>query len=646
MAAPFDPAPYAALGSAQAGAAVPEAPVRLSLDWFDVSYSLPGEKGRRAILEAVSGRAEAGQLLALMGPSGSGKTSLLNALAGRMPLAPAGSRLEGEVLVGTDERWLFGAGGKVAVPVSRLDMASVAAYVEQDDALFALSTVQETLAMMATLRMPRDPLRRAQRVARVMADLGLSHIKDTVVGSDLPGQRGISGGERKRLNIACELLHEPRLVFADEPTTGLDSFQALSVMEALKRLAQKGHTVIVSIHQPRSAIYNLVDEVMLLSSGRTAYVGPAGEACAGFFERAGYPVPVSFNPADHILDVVSVDQRSSEEMERSQGRLKVLLEQCAREQEGARRPEVIQAHEAVPEPLRQRQRGAGCSVAFGLLLRRTWRELMRDKAALGVKTFMQLIFTILFGTVYYQMDMSQKSLQNRTGILFFGAMNQAFASIIGCSQLIPRQLKVVQRERANRLYGMLPFYVANMLTQLPIETLPGILWGVIVYLMTALRPGYEHMATYIGLLALENLVGIGLGMVISASVSTVEMAPQVAPAFVILFVMFSGFLLNQDSIPWIFTPLKHISFVRYTFQALAVNELRGNKGFDCKEKVFGPVCLQGDDWLKQLGFEDVSIRTNVLILLLELLVFNVVAFTVLVGKRPAFLRMQRRRQLP
>eukprot|EP00415_Alexandrium_ostenfeldii_P002813 UN2813 len=202
---------------------------------------------------------------------------------------------------------------------------------------------------------------------------------------------------------------------------------------------------------------------------------------------------------------------------------------------------------------------------------------MHDRVAIGIKTFMQLIFTIMFGTVYYQMDMSQKSLQNRTGILFFASMNQAFASIIGCSQLIPRQLKVVQRERTANLYGMLPYYISNMLTQLPIDTLPNVLWGVIVYSMTALRPGREHMLIYIGLLALENLVGIGLGLVISASVTSVEMAPQVAPAFVILFVLFSGFLLNQDSIPRIFSPLKHISFIRYAFQGLARERVSGQR---------------------------------------------------------------------
>merc|ERR1712023_329526 len=119
--------------------------------------------------------------------------------------------------------------------------------------------------------------------------------------------------------------------------------------------------------------------------------------------------------------------------------------------------------------------------------------------------------------------------------------------------------------------------------------------------------------------------------------SNVEMVPQVAPAIVVLLLMFSGFFLNQDSIPSLLAPLKHISFIRYAFQALAVNELRGNTGFSCKDKIYGPFCLQGDDWLKQLKFSDVSIAWNCGILVLEIVCFNVLAFFILAWRRPSFM---------
>lgn len=615
----------------------------LVLEWRALRYVVPGPLGQKprtdkTVLDGVTGRASPGEVFAILGPSGSGKTSLLNALAGRTPEQPKGSRLEGEILIG--------APGEPAMPVARLDVPAVTAYVEQDDALFALSTVRETLTMVAKLRLP-EASDRAERVEWAISQLGLSPAAETIIGSDRPGQRGVSGGERKRVNIGCELIHQPRIVFLDEPTSGLDSFQAMHVMETLKNLAKQGHTVIVTIHQPRSSIYQLFDQVMLMSEGRAVYCGPTGGPCSSFFTSAGYGVPVDFNPADHFLDVISLDYRNDEELKRSRDRLELLYVKG----QGARQEtfEAASLRAASPEePLpwhlhpKVRPRKAPFFVQFSLLLRRAWREVMRDSTALVFKMIMQLFFTLIFGCVYYKMDMSQTSLQNRTGILFFMSMNQAFGGVIGTAGVIPRQLKVVQRDRAAKLYDMLPFYMASMLTQLPLETLPNFIWGAIIYSMTSLRPGFHHMLLYCAILTVENLAGIGLGMVVSASVSSVEMAPQVAPACVILFLMFSGFLLNQDSIPAVFAPLKHISFIRYSFQALAVNELQDNTDFSCKKKIFGPHCLQGDDWLEQLGFEDVSIKENISIMAFEALVFHVLALLILVAKRPVFLRLQKK----
>jgi len=277
-------------------------------------------------------------------------------------------------------------------------------------------------------------------------------------------------------------------------------------------------------------------------------------------------------------------------------------------------------------------------VAFAMLLRRTWRELTRDVATLGIKFASNAFFTSLFCYMYFQMDMSQTALQNRTGICFFMAMNQAFGSVIGVSQVIPRQLKVVSRERASKLYEVLPFYMATFACQLPLELIPQLVFGTIIYTMTGLRPGWDHMFTYIGVLMLENFAGIGLGMMLSASFDNVEQVPQIAPVCVVLLLMFSGFLLNQDSIPRLLAPLKYVSFIRYAFQAMTVNELRDNDGFECKRGLFR-MCLQGDDWLAQLSFQDVSIRWNCQLLLSLIVIFNLLAFRILNTKKPKFMKV-------
>ena len=175
---------------------------------------------KRQILSGLSGDASGGSLLALMGPSGSGKTSLLNALAFRVP-KQTDAEITGAV---------YADGVLVESPGA---MARMSAYVEQEDALFALSTVRETLLFAAQLRLGPDVSLAAKEAAveDVIADLGLVSAAETIVGNEQI--RGISGGERKRVAIGMDLLHDPRLIFMDEPTSGLDAFQALNVMLSL-----------------------------------------------------------------------------------------------------------------------------------------------------------------------------------------------------------------------------------------------------------------------------------------------------------------------------------------------------------------------------------------------------------------------------
>lgn len=149
----------------------------------------------------------------LMGPSGSGKTTLLNALAGQVPRSKR-MTLRGAVTLNGDPQ----AAANVTI-----------GYVAQQDNFYSHATVRETLEMTAALRLPRGtpPAARAAAVDDALARLDLRGVADSIVGSRKA--RGVSGGERKRLAIACELLSRPSLLFLDEPTTGLDAFQALKV---------------------------------------------------------------------------------------------------------------------------------------------------------------------------------------------------------------------------------------------------------------------------------------------------------------------------------------------------------------------------------------------------------------------------------
>jgi len=196
--------------------------------------------------------------------------------------------------------------------------------VLQDDKMLGTLTVREHLEFVAMLRLPSSmPYgQKMRKVDEILEELGIQHISDSLIGTDMI--RGISGGERKRLSIASELVTDPSILFLDEPTSGLDSSNAYSLMKTLQRLASnKDRTIIISIHQPRSNIFNLFDYLLLLSHGEMVYFGDAAESIQ-YFHKLGSDCPEHYNPADFLIDLMS--SKTSEEIRNLSDNFKRTME--------------------------------------------------------------------------------------------------------------------------------------------------------------------------------------------------------------------------------------------------------------------------------------------------------------------------------
>lgn len=255
-----------------------------SLQFENVSYNL----GDKQILNSLSGVAHPGEITAIMGASGAGKTTFLDILARKNKRG----EVSGDFFVNGEK-------------VGDVDFKAVVGFVDQEDTMLPTLTVHETILTSALLRLPRDMTKAAkeQRVTEVEKQLGIFHIKDSLIGSEEGKGRGISGGEKRRVGIACELVTSPSILFLDEPTSGLDAYNAFNVIECLVTLAKDfKRTVIFTIHQPRSNIVALFDRLVLLAQGRPVYSGPFSQ-CQEYFDRIGYPCPLGFNIADFLVDL-------------------------------------------------------------------------------------------------------------------------------------------------------------------------------------------------------------------------------------------------------------------------------------------------------------------------------------------------------
>ncbi|KAK5278410.1 hypothetical protein LTR40_009187, partial [Exophiala xenobiotica] len=358
------------------------------------------------ILHDVSADLPSQSLTAIVGASGSGKTSLLNVIARRtkdQKFQQFGS-VTYEIPAGTsaqDNAFL-----KVGM-----------AYVLQQDVLLPSLTVRETLRYAADLRLSttRTKAERHAMVETVINELGLTKCADTRIGDNV--HKGCSGGEKRRTSIGVQLLADQAVLILDEPTTGLDAASAIQVVQTLKSLAHRGKTVIMTIHQPRSEIWRLVDNLILLSRGAPVYSGPTDE-CLQYFEKIGHKMPPFFNPFDFVIDLAAVDLRSHESERTSLLRVQELQEawrtnskdfiddtkdwSAGKTFDGK---QVARSENAIHEIFQETL----------VHIRRTFVVTCRDRLGLLASMVESLSMGIMSGWIFYQLGSDLAGIRSREG---------------------------------------------------------------------------------------------------------------------------------------------------------------------------------------------------------------------------------------
>ena len=543
-----------------------EAPI--TIEYEDLSYTVTCKEGRflkkktfqKTLVKDISGYILPGKMTALMGPSGAGKSTLLDVIAGRKNQGT----VEGSLLFNGKPR--------------RHDFKRLCGYVEQMDNLLPTLTPRELLYYTAKLRLPSSTPEEkiSERVEKVLHQLGLEVCADTVIGDG--ENRGISGGQAKRVNIAIELITNPSILFLDEPTSGLDSSTSLDVMRVVRRICDSGVSVVCTVHQPSTDIYELFDSLILLVDGETVYNGPAEKAMP-YFSAMGYEYDDEMNPAEYIIDVVGNHSSSADCMvkgpERVPGKFAKDWKESSQydsRKKSAKRytSQALELADAPEEDLFVNDWWHNLKI----LVQRTHKVNARDPKFLVKRAIGTIILGLAFLSVYWDSSKDEQGVRNRQSLLMLSMIFFIFGANEFIGQLVASRI-FNNRERAAASYQVSSYYFSIVLTEVPYMLLRAFIWTTCIWWGVGFP--YDAGAYLFMILIMFVLaeMGLGLAMLLSAISPTVEGAAALMNIFPLMFIMFSGFWIKRNEIPdpWIWA--YYISYANYALSAMIINAFEG-----------------------------------------------------------------------
>ncbi|XP_069350527.1 ATP-binding cassette sub-family G member 5 [Eulemur rufifrons] len=534
--------------------------------WWDITSCR--KQWNRQILKDVSLYVESGQIMCILGSSGSGKTTLLDAMSGR--LRRTGTFL-GEVYVNGQE-------------LRREQFQDCFSYVQQSDTLLSNLTVRETLGYTALLAIRRgSPGFFQKKVEAVMAELSLSHVADRLIGNYNLG--GISSGERRRVSIAAQLLQDPKIMLFDEPTTGLDCMTANQIVVLLVELARRNRIVVLTIHQPRSELFQLFDKIAIMSFGELVFCGTPVEML-DFFSGCGYPCPEHSNPFDFCMDLTSVDTQSKEREIETYKRVQMIESAyktsaiCHKTLENIERTKHLKTLPMVPFKTKD---SPGVLTKLGVLLRRVTRNLLRNKLAVMMRLLQNLamgLFLILC-VLRVQSDVLKGAIQDRVGLLYQFVGATPYTGMLNAVNLFPVLRAVSDQESQDGLYQKWQMLLAYVLHVLPFSVVSTMLFSSVSYWTLNLYPEAARFGYFSAALLVPHLIGEFLTLVLLGMVQNPNIVNSVVALLCIAGMLIgSGLVRNTQEMPIPFKIISYITFQKYCSEILVVNEFNG-QNFTC-----------------------------------------------------------------
>ncbi|CAM6081620.1 unnamed protein product [Calypogeia fissa] len=577
----------------------------------------------KQILNGVSSSVAPGEILAMMGPSGSGKTTMLNILGGRL------QKFTGKISYS-------------GLPYTSALKRRIG-YVTQDDVLFPILTVRETLVFAALLRLSKrmSHNEKVERAETVLRELGLERCQNTVVGG--PFVPGVSGGERKRTSIGYELLVDPSLLLLDEPTSGLDSSTAFRILQLLRMNAQMGRVIVTTIHQPSSRMFPMFDKLILLSEGHPLYSGPAKDAM-DYFASLKFVPQLTMNPFDFLLDLasgttsditlppeLSTDNTgiklSSADDQRNHNVSKVgwntqpeshssgaMLPSSDLTAEEYQRQMVIRflrlkyksnlelqgkedlhsqedlTREQIAAMKVKKQWNSSWWEQFIILCRRNCKERRKDYFNI-LRAGQGLAVAMFLGMLWWRNKLeTEQGVRDQVGLLFYIVIFWSSFSMWSTMMAFPMEKNYLAKERVADMYRLSAYFVSSTLCDLLAELIHPTLFIAIVYFMTDLKS--DFLTYVLTLLSLYTIVitAQAFGEFFGAATLDVKGVGVVSSMIMLIFLLAGGFYVQK--IPIFLRWVRYTSIIYYGFNLLQRVQYSPDQTYNCHE-IGG--CLRFDE---------------------------------------------------
>ncbi|XP_070503278.1 ATP-binding cassette sub-family G member 1-like [Chironomus tepperi] len=494
------------------------------------SYYIPfSNKEPKQILKNVCGEFRGNELSAIIGLSGSGKSSLLDCLSGFREKNVSGS---------------FMLNGS---PVSKNAIKRISSYVMQEHTLHTLLTINEIMNLSINLR-DKEHLcdkEKEEKIRNMLEKLSITSRSNTYI-------KDLSGGERKRVQIAVELVTDTSILFVDECTTGLDSSASTQCIHMLQMLAKEGKTIICTIHQPSASMLKMFDHIYALADGNCIYQG-AGENLIHFFRELNLPCPETYNPADFLVELANNDyglhnHRLTEKIENGNN-LGYRHVEMLNNNNNSNSDSKHTKNENIQISSQSKKYAASYFWQVYYIMCRSYLITSRDSSLFYIRFFIHVLVGLLFGHIYQDVGNKGTAIFDNYRYLVVSVVFLLYTSYHSLFIAFPIEFPIIKREHFNGWYSSQAYYTAFVIFDLPILLLCCLSYTSITYWMTDQPRELNRFVMFVGFSIFMSIAAQSLGIMVTALMN-LKMANILGTFFLTPFFLFSSIMITtKDALP-------------------------------------------------------------------------------------------------